>query len=690
MKRRGKCLCSMLLVLALVICIMPAAVFGEDLQLIDEISFTFKEPTVGDDIASFISGCKPTVPESEHYTVQGVDTLVEDENDTVLTTGSFQDKTAYRVSFTLKAEDGYAFTSDDENGWFYNGKINGQWNYDGKIQDDHTILSIEYRFAIGLNRIEKLIYTFPEPVEGKTVGSMGKGTISSEPEGAYEGSFNCTWFESEDKTFGTIVSDEDYENKRMSESDTFQAGKYYGVSIEDRTYDIADGYWLDWYTRVLNNGTMIDHEYIFAYFGPLGEEPEGTEVECVWMIFPEPVVGKTPADIGKGSVYGEPEGSIYEQEFDVVWFECEDDTFAFVTEETLETDHMSETDVFQAGYYYAAWPIKGVPMWPNKGYYTPENVELDVANGIWSNNQLLWCQFGPLVATVETPVFSPAETTFRDSIDVTISCPTEGAEIHYTMDGSTPDADSEVTTGAAITLNETTTLKAIAILDGYNDSEVAEATYTLRPNSGGGARPPKDPEPDPVSEPEDDPAGEPAPSANNTFPFTDVPEDSYCRKAVEWALEKGITGGTTETTFSPKAPATRAQVMTFIWAASGSPEPASTENPFTDVSESDYFYKAVLWAYEQGITAGVSADAFGSDETVTRGQIATFLYGVAGRPAAGTEPFTDVDGSDYFADPVAWAYQNGITTGTGADTFSPDADCLREQIITFLYLYFAE
>ena len=179
-------------------------------------------------------------------------------------------------------------------------------------------------------------------------------------------------------------------------------------------------------------------------------------------------------------------------------------------------------------------------------------------------------------------------------------------------------------------------------------------------------------------------------SVNPLSKFVDVPEDAYYSKAVAWALENGITSGTTETTFGPKIPATRAQVMTFIWAASGCPEPESSKNPFKDVKESSYYRDAVLWAYEQGITAGISADMFGPDIIVSRGQIVTFLYGVAGRPGVGSEPFVDVEETDYFVDPVAWAYQKGITSGTSLNTFSPYADCLREQIITFLYLYFTE
>ena len=174
------------------------------------------------------------------------------------------------------------------------------------------------------------------------------------------------------------------------------------------------------------------------------------------------------------------------------------------------------------------------------------------------------------------------------------------------------------------------------------------------------------------------------------FPYVDVPESAYYRKAVEWAWENGIVAGTSETTFSPEDNATRGQMITYLWIAAGSPEPETAENPFKDISESDYFYKPALWAYEKGIASGVSAGEFGPDRTVTRGQAMTFLYGAAGRPAAGSEPFSDVNDGDYFKDAVAWAYGEGITSGTSADRFSPEADCLRCQIITFLYLYYAD
>lgn len=179
-------------------------------------------------------------------------------------------------------------------------------------------------------------------------------------------------------------------------------------------------------------------------------------------------------------------------------------------------------------------------------------------------------------------------------------------------------------------------------------------------------------------------------SDEEAFPFLDVPIRAYFRQAVEWAVENGITSGTTPVTFGPKENATRAQTMTFLWAAAGAPEPETAESPFKDVAEDAYYYKAVLWAVENGITSGVSADAFGPDRPVTRAQVATFLYGIAGRPEAGDEPFADVNEGDYFAAPVAWAYKEGITSGTSETTFGPNNDCLREQIITFMYLYFAE
>ncbi len=169
-------------------------------------------------------------------------------------------------------------------------------------------------------------------------------------------------------------------------------------------------------------------------------------------------------------------------------------------------------------------------------------------------------------------------------------------------------------------------------------------------------------------------------------PFTDVSADAYYYDAVLWAVENGITSGTTETTFSPDASCTRAQILTFMWRAAGSPK-ATGSNPFTDVSADAYYYDAVLWAVENGITSGISATTFAPDATVTRDQTVTFLYRMAGSPAANGSSFSDVSSDAYYADAVAWAVQQNITSGTGDGQFSPNADCTRAQIVTFLYRY---
>lgn len=167
--------------------------------------------------------------------------------------------------------------------------------------------------------------------------------------------------------------------------------------------------------------------------------------------------------------------------------------------------------------------------------------------------------------------------------------------------------------------------------------------------------------------------------------FRDVKQSDYYYDAVKWAVEKGITEGTSATTFSPNVSCTRAQMVTFLWRAAGSPAPKSTNNPFKDISSTDYFYNAVLWAVENDITTGTGADTFSPTAKVNRAQTVTFLYRVAGSPASGSSSFSDVPESAYFAKAVAWADANDITNGTSNVKFSPNADCTRGQIVTLLY-----
>ena len=168
--------------------------------------------------------------------------------------------------------------------------------------------------------------------------------------------------------------------------------------------------------------------------------------------------------------------------------------------------------------------------------------------------------------------------------------------------------------------------------------------------------------------------------------FKDIANNSYYYDAVQWAVEKVITEGTSIETFSPHASCTRAQTVTFLWRAAGSPEPTGTINPFSDLDPSAYYYKAVLWAVENRITQGTSTDTFSPDATVTRGQTVTFLHRAAGAPShGGNSAFLDISDNDYYFDAVAWAAQNGITSGVGNGKFSPGADCTRGQIVTLLY-----
>ena len=169
--------------------------------------------------------------------------------------------------------------------------------------------------------------------------------------------------------------------------------------------------------------------------------------------------------------------------------------------------------------------------------------------------------------------------------------------------------------------------------------------------------------------------------------FNDIPLGSYYYAPVAWAVEKNITTGTSATTFNPNGQCQRAQVVTFLWRAAGCPEPTATENPFVDVKENDFFHKAVLWAVEKGITNGIDATHFGPNMTCNRATVVTFLYRAMGSPEVSTIecPFTDVEPGQWYEPAVLWAVENGITNGMSADTFGVNTVCNRAQVVTFLY-----
>ena len=175
-------------------------------------------------------------------------------------------------------------------------------------------------------------------------------------------------------------------------------------------------------------------------------------------------------------------------------------------------------------------------------------------------------------------------------------------------------------------------------------------------------------------------------------PFEDVSKDDYYYDAVLWAVENNITVGKDETHFAPSAACTRAQVVTFLWRTMGEPEPETTVNPFVDVTEDDYYYKAVLWASENGITVGKDDTHFAPGATVTRAQFVAFLHRNEGEPKPETteNPFVDVNESDYYYNAVLWAYENEITVGKDETHFMPKSSCTRAQVVTFLYRVYGD
>ncbi len=176
----------------------------------------------------------------------------------------------------------------------------------------------------------------------------------------------------------------------------------------------------------------------------------------------------------------------------------------------------------------------------------------------------------------------------------------------------------------------------------------------------------------------------PEPTPDDSTSFVDVPANAYFADAVKWAVDKGITNGLPDTMFGPYASCTRAQIVTFLWRAAGSPEPKAMSS-FTDVPASAYYAKAVEWAVENGITNGMTETTFAPDATCTRGQSVTFLHRALKGTASGSANFTDVKSDAFYADAINWAVANNVTNGTSNTTFSPNADCTRAEIVTFLY-----
>ena len=232
-----------------------------------------------------------------------------------------------------------------------------------------------------------------------------------------------------------------------------------------------------------------------------------------------------------------------------------------------------------------------------------------------------------------------------------------------------------------------------ALVENLNVLEAAEQKLNDLKNPVEPTEPPtEEPTEAPTEEPTEAPTEaptEPKPTEPEHYenPFTDVKKEDYYEQPIAWAAAKGITVGVTEHTFAPDLYCTREQIVTFLWREAGNPEPKTTKNPFTDVNESDYFYKAVLWAVENGVTVGSTETTFSPRAVCTRAQAVTFLWRAAGKPSMeqAKNPFIDLDLKEYYVDAVLWAVEKGITVGATDRTFEPDSTCTRGQIMTFLY-----
>ena len=304
----------------------------------------------------------------------------------------------------------------------------------------------------------------------------------------------------------------------------------------------------------------------------------------------------------------------------------------------------------------------GTNKFTSKVTATVNGQEAKIVSGTGTQELRINYTFPALKAGAPAITTQPKSVSVKEGADVTFSVAATGETLNYQWWRETKSGASKVGTNGP-----TYTIKAVNIPD-----DNGTAYYCVVSNKAG--------------EVTSDKARLTVSELGTMTAFSDVPEGAYYTDAVAWAVEKGVTSGTSSTTFSPNADCTRAQIVTFLWRAAGSPAPKSKESSFADVAADAYYSDAVRWAVENGITSGTSATTFSPNATCTRAQTVTFLWRSQKSPADGAaNSFTDVAEGTYYTDAVKWAVKNGITSGTSATTFSPNADCSRAQIVTFLH-----
>ena len=323
----------------------------------------------------------------------------------------------------------------------------------------------------------------------------------------------------------------------------------------------------------------------------------------------------------------------------------------------------------------ATMPTSGTLTDANVGTGKPVSVPTITLTGDHAVYYTLTQPTGLTVNIAKGTQAAPASApTLKDRTYTSITLNTvepnaNGAVAQYSKDGENWQPSPTFT---GLTSGTTYTFYVrYAATDNYNASPASDAVkFTTRRHSSATVTPTPTPEPEPTPD--------------NSTSFVDVPANAYFADAVKWAVDKGITNGLSDTMFGPYESCTRAQIVTFLWRAAGSPEP-KTAVSFADVPAGSYYAKAVAWAIENGITNGMTATEFAPDATCTRGQSVTFLHRALKGTASGSANFTDVKSDAFYADAINWAVANNVTNGTSNTTFSPNADCTRAEIVTFLY-----
>ena len=584
-----------------------------------------------------------TVQQADYctVTVQCVDLNLKQQSETDSTTNPVVETLTYRVKKNAKLTM-TAPSVDDEKFVAWVGNNNSE--IEMKIEERTVSFTPTGDMTIQVNYIpvvKKIDITMPEPSVGEELPSKItnlKVTVTNEYTFG-EDSVLVLWINWLDNEFGV--------NGRVQAGDWYAAALY--PLLSQNQYTLADD------VQIAVNGTPLSKDFLlwdgtsdpvifFVYEAGTGLVTLSNELLSVQQ--PKPITranGVASLDLPSTVGISVGDGSV---------------TSASVRWDSKSYSYDKNSTEQQS------FVVTGKVQYKNN----PNKVDKTV-------RQMVVVKAADQAAQVAAPTANIAAGTYTEAQEIRLDCDTDGATIYYTLDGSEPTtANGTKYDGGIVTVSGygTTKLRMIAVEAGMRDSMEASYQYTIERHSSGGSGKPTQPT-------------EPTTPDQPASGFQDVKADAYYADAVAWAVKQGITNGISETQFGPDQGCTRAQIVTFLWRSAGSPEP-KTLTSFADVPADAYYAKAVAWAVEQGITKGTSETAFSPDATCTRAQSVTFLHRADGSPAATEESkFSDVAQDSYYADAVDWAAANGVTSGTSETTFSPALTCTRGQIVTFLY-----